>query len=155
MVRDTSIDAYRMIKENGLLSRVNFDVYAVIHDHGPITIRETSLVLKNQYPATTVSPRFSDLERRGVIRSVEKRPCKITGNVVHSWECTDKLPEELERRKTNKEIIRELQVRVRQLEDENAALRARHEPTPEQAIGQLSLFNQAASKAFLGIPVRP
>lgn len=49
-------------------------------------------------PETTISPRFADLERRGVISARNKRPCKITGNNVLSWDVTKNLPIEVKKK---------------------------------------------------------
>lgn len=97
-MRQTSVAVYNEIKENGLLNRVNTLIYECIFKHGPLSIKETCRLLPN-IPETTISPRFADLERRKAITSIGTRPCKITGNTVHSWDVTNKLPVAPEKKK--------------------------------------------------------
>ncbi len=93
-MRETSVESYRKIMENGLLSRVNTMVYSCLYLHGSQTIKEVCQKLPGM-PETTISPRFADLERRGVITTNSKRPCSITGNMAMVWEVTGDLPVKL------------------------------------------------------------
>lgn len=95
-MKRTSTIAYEKIKKNGLLKKLEFDVYETICFYGPSTIKETWSILKNKYAETSVSPTFARLERRGVITTIGKRPCKITANTAYEWDATGKLPIKLE-----------------------------------------------------------
>lgn len=91
MTRQTSIDAYNEIKEKGLLSKRRFQVYKVLHDFGPLTIREVGEKLPLIHESS-LSPRFAELEKSGAIITKKKRPCTITGHTVHVWELTGNIP---------------------------------------------------------------
>lgn len=92
-MRDTSLLAYRQIKEEGLLSRMRFVVYDHLFHHGPLTAVELSSQLKGP---KEVSPsyhkRLSELERLGVVRTVDRRECSITGREAELWDVTSRLP---------------------------------------------------------------
>lgn len=94
MIRDTSIQTYREITENGLLSKRRFDVYDVLFHHGPLTQTEVhAIVAKNtKISIRSITPRFSELERMGVIREVDRKICSVTGRQCIRWDVTSKLP---------------------------------------------------------------
>jgi len=92
MIRDTSIDAYRKIEAEGLLSKLKWDVYSCLFKHGPMTQGET---WKKHFPKSqrhNICPRFAELERYGVIKSVGTKPCPVSGVEVMLWDVTSKLP---------------------------------------------------------------
>tara|TARA_R110000764_G_scaffold41069_1_gene92031 strand:+ start:207 stop:617 length:411 start_codon:yes stop_codon:yes gene_type:complete len=88
--RQTSIDCYNEIKEQGLLSNMRFEVYSALLSIGkPSTTREvyeTMNVLKQE------ATRFTELRKLGVIYEVQNRKCTITGRTSIEWGLTDKLP---------------------------------------------------------------
>ena len=88
--RQTSIDCYNEIKEQGLLSNMRFEVYSALLSIGkPSTTREvyeTMNVLKQE------ATRFTELRKLGVIYEVQNRKCTITGRTSIEWDLTDKLP---------------------------------------------------------------
>ena len=88
--RQTSIDCYNEIKEQGLLSNMRFEVYSALLSMGkPSTTREvyeTMNVLKQE------ATRFTELRKLGVIYEVQNRKCTITGRTSIEWDLTDKLP---------------------------------------------------------------
>mgnify|MGYP003660184696 FL=1 len=88
--RQTSIDCYNEIKEQGLLSNMRFEVYSALLSIGkPSTTREvyeTMNVLKQE------ATRFTELRNLGVIYEVQNRKCTITGRTSIEWGLTDRLP---------------------------------------------------------------
>tara|TARA_R110002050_G_scaffold240288_2_gene376563 strand:+ start:268 stop:681 length:414 start_codon:yes stop_codon:yes gene_type:complete len=88
--RQTSIDCYTQIKQEGLLSKMRFEVYSALLSMGkPSTTREvyeTMNVLKQE------ATRFTELRKLGVIYEVQNRKCTITGRTSIEWDLTDKLP---------------------------------------------------------------
>ena len=101
-MRQTSVDSYNLIKEQGLLSRLQFDVYHVIFTNGPITQGETwsEYFYKSQRHA--IAPRFAELERRGVIEVVGERVCRLSGRNCTIWDVTGKIPVKYEKPKRYK-----------------------------------------------------
>lgn len=119
MVRQTSIEAYKRIKSEGLLSTRRLQVYEMLFVHGPMTQNECwdfIAVTMTQVSKQSVGPRFAELLERGVIQIVGKRECKLTGYNCLIWDVTDQLPVEPEKRegemhrlrRENSELRREL-----------------------------------------------
>lgn len=90
-MRQTSIESFHRIKENGVLTKMELMVYEAIFSIGPATIKEICVNLA-PVPETSISPIFARLERKGTIKTVSKRKCKITGNMVLEWDCTSGVP---------------------------------------------------------------
>ena len=88
--RQTSIDCYNEIKEQGLLSKMRFEVYSALLSMGkPSTTREvyeTMNVIKQE------ATRFTELRNLGVIYEVQNRKCTITGRTAIEWGLTNNLP---------------------------------------------------------------
>lgn len=92
MIRETSVEAYNKIKENGLLSKRRWQVYDVLFHNGPATAME----LRNRFPKGTVDSqiraRLNELRDLGVVHEKSERECRVTGMRVIEWEVTDRLP---------------------------------------------------------------
>lgn len=89
MTRRTSIDAYNTIKSNGLLSKRKWEVYTCLYEHGPLTQREATDLLKAE--GSSITPRFAELERLGVIAGVGQK-ISSTGMTVDLYDVTDRIP---------------------------------------------------------------
>lgn len=93
-VRQTSIDTYRRIESEGLLSDMRWRVYCVLYDHGPATRAE--VMKRLEHPGMVRQPdiynRLSDLRARRVATVVGERECSITHNRCQLWDVTDQLP---------------------------------------------------------------
>ena len=87
--RQTSIDCYNEIKEEGLLSKRRLQVYESIYNSAPCTASE---VFKDKNLKTNQSGRFTELRDLGVIYEKGERICSITGRNVIEWDLTDRLP---------------------------------------------------------------
>jgi len=91
--RQTSIDCYNKIKEQGLLSNMRFKVYEAILKKAPCTSGEafaTMTTKENQISQSRA--RFTELRELGVIYEKGEKQCSITGRNVIEWDLTDKLP---------------------------------------------------------------
>ena len=91
--RQTSIDCYNQIKNEGLLSKMRFKVYEAILNNAPCTSGEafaTMTTKENQISQSRA--RFTELREMGVIYEVQNRKCTITGMNVIEWDLTDRLP---------------------------------------------------------------
>ena len=110
MIKQTSIDSYHTIKQNGLLSSLRFRVYECIAFNGPMTVSEALLLLDSGESRNTGSftGRFSELERMGVIRTIGTRPCKVTDNNCEQYVVTNELPKKLPKLKTRSERVYEV-----------------------------------------------
>lgn len=99
--RQTSIDCYNQIKEEGLLSKMRFKVYESILTNAPCTSAEVlSTMLSKNSAITSSRARFTELRELGVIYEVRNRKCTITGRTSIEWDLTDRLPINI--KKTNK-----------------------------------------------------
>jgi hypothetical protein len=107
MTRKTSIEAYHEIKASGLLSKRRFEVYDALFHYGPMTQMETFVKLKH-LSQHTVTPRFAELRKMGVIEEVGERACTVTGINVIAWDVTSSLPTQLPKGKTKTKIKKEL-----------------------------------------------
>lgn len=94
MTRQTSIDIYREIEASGLLTKLRWQVYACLFKFGPLSQNETSYKLRGKL-SWGINPRFSELEKMGVIISVGERSDRHTGNNVLVWDTTNNLPKKL------------------------------------------------------------
>lgn len=104
MKRKTSIEAF---KENQkALSERRFEVYRFIFENGPATIRGTFNGLKRPgLEINSISPRFIELVRLGVIEETGEIKCPDTGNTVLTFDVSGRvaLPRE---KKTPLEALR-------------------------------------------------
>jgi hypothetical protein len=87
--RQTSIDCFNQIKQEGLLSKRRLQVYESIYNSAPCTASE---VFKDKNLKTNQSGRFTELRDLGVIYEKGERVCSITGMNVIEWDLTDRLP---------------------------------------------------------------
>ena len=102
--RETSIEAYHRVKESGLLSELRLRVYEILCHHGPMTAGEMLEYTNKKIPHSGVyTTRFSELQRWGAIKEVDKRPCKTTGFTAIVWGITGDLPVKPEKTPTRKE----------------------------------------------------
>ncbi len=92
MIRPTSIEVYRRIKEEGLLSQLRFEVYEILYKYGPLTAGECWSGFFSNRQRSSISARMSELETRGVIYQQAERICGLTGNKAIAWATTDSLP---------------------------------------------------------------
>ena len=91
--RQTSIDCYNQIKQEGLLSTMRFKVYEAILKNAPCTSAEVlSTMLSKNSAITSSRARFTELRELGVIYEVQNRKCNITGRTSIEWDLTDRLP---------------------------------------------------------------
>lgn len=100
MSRDTSIDAYIQIKEDGTLGRLQWATYDCLFRHGPLTTRQIHKRIKHiARDVGIVSTRLTELERMGSVSSVGTVECEETGKTVILWDVTSKIPVKKEKKK--------------------------------------------------------
>lgn len=97
-MRQTSIEAFNAIRDNGLLTGLQFEIYEILFQHGPMTAGEAAQVYRSRHAHTNrqrneIAKRVSDLRAFGVVREIGSRPCRATGMRVLVWDVTDRLPE--------------------------------------------------------------
>ena len=94
MVRETSIEVFHRIKEDGLLSQRRLEVYSQLFQLGPCTANELFKKTKgtSQVSQANIQPRLNELVALGVAREVGTRECQITGNRVLVYDVTAHLP---------------------------------------------------------------
>jgi hypothetical protein len=140
-VRRTSIEVYREIEANGLLTERRFEVYRWLFHNGPATGGEVIVGISPQARGSVLSQaraRLNELRERGVVEELGTTICRVTGHEVILWDVTDHLPvEPLGRVKgpTRKQLIEE----IRRLRAENSNLR--------QKVGRLKI-EQAQGRLF-------
>ena len=103
ITRQTSIDCFNQIKQEGLLSKRRLQVYESIYNYAPCTASE---VFKEKNLKTNQSGRFTELRDLGVIYEKGERACSITGKNVIEWDLTDRLPIDIKKsNKTKKQKV--------------------------------------------------
>lgn len=95
MIRQTSRDAYNAIKENGLLSPLRWQIYDILFLMGPLTQREIYEILKIE--SQTITPRFAEMEKMGVIEIVGQKFCKKTKMMNNAYDVTSSLPKKIKK----------------------------------------------------------
>lgn len=119
MTRQTSIEAYHQIIENGLLGKRQFQVYEILYLHGPLTYNEVYEKIKSLNGGGWMginSSRLSELRNSGAIDEVGTKRDPFSGMEVILWDVTDKIPLKPEKKKSKDQVIAELR-------EENAKLR--------------------------------
>lgn len=102
-MRSTSIEVYRKIEAEGLLKNLRWVVYSFLYWNGPMTCREVMTAIRKKNGKSFViadgslSSRFSELERMGVVTAVGTRKCRETNNEVTLWDVTANLPAKFEK----------------------------------------------------------
>lgn len=108
MIRETSIDAYHFIKENGLLVKRKWEIYNFMFNHGPLSCRQAIKLLSQQqnskfHMSQSYSPRFCELRDEGYFREVEGGTVDPdTRRPVILWDVTSRVPEKIEKKKRHK-----------------------------------------------------
>ena len=95
MHHQTQIEAWQNINDNGLLGRLQLAVLTLVYNSDGITQGEALKLYNDEIGVNnsgSVSTRFSELERMGVIESIGTRACKVTGNNCLQYVFTGKLP---------------------------------------------------------------
>jgi hypothetical protein len=118
MPRQTSLEAFNSIKNNGLLSERRMQVYESLFHNGPMSATEIWFKYFKNLNVTqnSITPRLSELKRTGVVTEIGIQQCNVTGMNVILWDVTNKLPIKLEKKKSKDEIIKELEARIVELE---------------------------------------
>lgn len=105
MQRQTSVDTYRTIEREGLLSKMRFRVYAMLYEHGPATAAE----LASKFPpsvggrgeAGNVHARLGELvSLKCAMELPDVRECRVTGRLVTVYDVTDLLPGKFPKRES-------------------------------------------------------
>jgi hypothetical protein len=111
--RQTSIDCYNKIKQEGLLSKRRLQVYESVLINAPCTASE---VFNEKNLKTNQSGRFTELRDLGVIYEKGERLCSVTGRNVIEWDLTDRLPINVKKsNKTKKHKINDALNSLREL----------------------------------------
>jgi len=132
MSRQTSVQAYHQIRNEGLLTKLKLQVYETLYQHGPLTAGELCGIYFPKTPRPSLSPRFAELEELGVVKTVGVRPCQKTQRNAYVWDVTDQVPRKLEKElvESSKQKIERLEARVQELEEENEFLLAELKSKP-------------------------
>ena len=92
MARQTSKEAFDHIRSNGLLNRMELDIYGWLFQHGPATNRQIFKDATLARDLGVISSRTAAMVRKGVLYEVDTVTCSETGRRVLRFDVTDKLP---------------------------------------------------------------
>ena len=87
--RQTSMDAYINLIESGVLAEKNKIVYKHLFHGGATTQKNTERLFNDT--TYTLRPRFSQLEKMGLIKAVGYEACIETGKKNMLWDVTDRI----------------------------------------------------------------
>jgi predicted Zn-ribbon and HTH transcriptional regulator len=106
-VRDTSMEIYLKILNNGLIGKKQQEVFKILFKYGPLTGAEVAnmMAVLNQKSnvSETVRNRLNELKAMGIVTELPKAPCPVTGNTVYRYDVTSKLPVKPPRKLSKKE----------------------------------------------------
>lgn len=122
--RATSIEAYRQIEAEGLLSEMRFRVYSALYHVNHRTGEScTAQELASTFPASdrnssvglNLHARLGELRARKVVAECGERKCRVTGRNAILWHVTDCLPVEPD--EPDRLTRQELEEEIRRLRD--------------------------------------
>lgn len=101
MVRETTLECWKKINEEGLLSKRRMEIYNALYACGPMTSNELfrEMARVSERVNYNIVTRLGELRDMGVVIELDTRPCRVTGIEVIVWQVTNKLPIELPRKK--------------------------------------------------------
>jgi hypothetical protein len=116
-VRETSVQAYHKIKDEGLLSEARMVVYDILFHGGPLTAGEIFKLGQERLEGHTevkgsICARLTELRESGAVKEIGKKTCHVTGHNAILWDVTGQIPEKIERKKSKTQIIAELEFMV-------------------------------------------
>jgi len=121
MARQTSVEAYRAVRDCGWIAKTQKQIYEVVYESGPMTSGECFWEMHGGKPQRAISQsraRFTELREMGLLAEVGKRECAVTGRRVILWDVTTKAP--VKRRNSTKaklkRQIKETRAKLRDLE---------------------------------------
>jgi hypothetical protein len=92
MARQTSIECYRKIKDNGLLSKIRLKVMGRVLELAPCTATEVEAYMNVHDGMKGTWRVMTWLSEAGVVYETGTRACKISGHNCIEWDLTDRLP---------------------------------------------------------------
>lgn len=101
-MKKTSIETYKKIIASGLLSKRRREVYDFVYHNEPCTIRSVVHQIGGG-EWQSYSPRFSELEKMGVIEVVGETKSHKSGQQVSLYATTGKFPKLIKSKKKRKE----------------------------------------------------
>ena len=99
MTRQTSIEAYRTIQDEGLLTKSRLVIYKNLFVRGPCTASQLHQSLGWRVKGS-ISARLTELVQMGVVTEVTEAKCPISNQTVIFFDVTDKLPVKMKKDKT-------------------------------------------------------
>lgn len=96
IMRQTSIEAYNYVKENGILARFQFQVYETVYLNDGITQNECHRIMEDTYKRRinkpSVTPNFARLKEMLLIEEIGERDCRVTGRNCLIYSITGNRP---------------------------------------------------------------
>tara|TARA_R110002126_G_scaffold187208_1_gene335772 strand:+ start:1405 stop:1851 length:447 start_codon:yes stop_codon:yes gene_type:complete len=100
MVRATSIEVYKQITSEGLLSKKRLQVYSILYeDGGPLTGSQIARRFKTIHPSSehseSIRNRITELVQQGVVTETGTGECPMTKRNVMLFQANDSLPKKI------------------------------------------------------------
>lgn len=121
MARITSIETYRKIRDQGLLSKKRLNVYEILVENGSLTGGELASLYKHVFNdaarhSESIRNRLTELRDLGVIEEQGVRPCSISGRKSIVWAYNGKFPRRISEKQRLKKQITAAKKRLAKLE---------------------------------------
>ena len=133
-VRDTSMEVYLKILNNGLIGQKQVEVYEILFKYGPLTGSQVANWMKelNQKSdvSETVRNRLNELKAMGIVDELPKVKCPVTTHTVYQYDVNRRLPVKPPRHLTKKQKRDSIK---RQLTDIGRTV-----PMPQEKLDQLN-----------------
>lgn len=124
-MRQTSLEAFEMMKQTGALKGQRLDVFAALVKAEPCTAGELAARMEPDDLIVwryIVGRRLPELRDLGVVDEEEERICQVFGTRQIVWSVSGQLPNEKAAERPDNELS-QLRRRTAELEDENKKLR--------------------------------
>ena len=118
MKSNTSVNTYKKITQNGLLSEQREAVYRTLYKRKAATASQLAEVMGERVKGS-VCARLTELRDRGVVKEKAHVKCPVSGEVVALWTVTGKLPKKpVKRVSASRKRIQELEAKLLEMEGE-------------------------------------
>ncbi len=109
MIKNTTLETFKQIQEEGLLSEKRLRVYEIIYEYGALTGAQISEIYQTKYPSAqhseTIRNRITELIQMNVVKEAGMIVCDKTKRTVNTYLCTNELPAKIQKKTNKKQVV--------------------------------------------------
>jgi len=122
MIKHTSLEAYRKVKESGILSKQREQVFEWFCEFAPCTINELINRVGDRHKPLFREPNHINkipcqLQKHKVIEPYTSRNCRVTGNLSEVWRLTGNDPVKIKRKKPYRTVLMDTMQKLMEIND--------------------------------------